>query len=80
MDAIKLNYKSKEQLHPLLSDLIKSASRTLGNQDFTGRSKLVNWLITLNNLKMDQLLTDSDSKSLLFDLQGAYTGFIDCLE
>lgn len=80
MDAVKLNYRTKEQLHPLLSDLVTSINRVLNGFEFEGRSKLINWLIKLNNLDINENLSDDESREFLFDLDSAYKGFYTKLE
>ncbi|CDK29781.1 unnamed protein product [Kuraishia capsulata CBS 1993] len=80
MDAVKLNYRTKDQLHPLLSDLVTSINKVLNGKEFDGRSKLINWLIKLNNLGINDQLTDDDCKQLLFDLDVGYKGFYTELE
>lgn len=87
MDALKLNYKTKSQLHPLLSDLVISLNDLVTKEndsskpmDFPGKSKLVNWLIKLNNLDESQELAQDDSDLFLDDLDSAYKGFYNSLE
>ncbi|ODV97696.1 hypothetical protein PACTADRAFT_37568 [Pachysolen tannophilus NRRL Y-2460] len=79
MDAVKLNYRTKDQLHPLLSDLVTCTNKVLKNGEFEGRSKIIQWLIKLNNLDINERLSDDDSKEFLFDLDNAYKGFYACL-
>lgn len=80
MDALKLNYKTKDQLHPLLSDLVVGLNDlvNLDNNEetleFHGKSKLVGWLIKLNNLG-DSELTEEEIAQFLDDLDIAYKGF-----
>src|ERR1700726_3561729 len=50
LDALKLGLLAKDQLHPLLSDVIQSANKVCDG-DFDGRAKIVQWLITLNQMK-----------------------------
>ncbi|KAI5952514.1 VPS28 [Candida jiufengensis] len=73
MDAIKLNYKTREQLHPLLSDLVVNLNEFNEDIEFTGKSKLINWLIKINNLEKE--LSQEDSDSFLNDLDIAYKGY-----
>lgn len=47
MDALKLNYKAKDQLHPLLSELMTSLNKVT-SQDFEGRGKIVQWYVDYN--------------------------------
>ena len=49
MDALRLNYNAKDQLHPLLSDVITAVNKVT-KEDFEGRGKIVQWLITLNQM------------------------------
>lgn len=87
MDALKLNYKTKAQLHPLLSDLVVSLNDlvlkdndTTTPIDFPGKSKLVGWLIKLNNLEENQELAQEEIDQFLDELDGAYKGFFNSLE
>lgn len=87
MDAVKLNYKTKDQLHPILSELIVSVNELVTKTheedgeddfkpiDFQGKSKLVNWLIRLNNLQNNEELRAEESEQFLADLDMAYKGF-----
>lgn len=81
MDALKLSYNTKDQLHPLLSELVinlNELSEENSKFDFQGKSKLVNWLIKLNNLQ-DELST-ADTEQFLDDLNVAYKNFYMTLE
>lgn len=89
MDALKLGYSSKLQLHPLLSALVISLNQLgtssgeleeLKNIEFSGKSKLVTWLIKLNNLGDSQQLTAEEREDFLSDLDQAYRGFYNSLE
>lgn len=77
MDAVKLSYKTKAQLHPLLSDLVVLLNELADTKDFTGKSRLVNWLIKLNNLELE--LDETEADQFLSDLDTAYKGFIESL-
>ncbi|ANZ77726.1 BA75_05080T0 [Komagataella pastoris] len=80
MDAIKLHYRTKEQLHPLFSDLIMSINKVLNNGEFDGKAKIVEWLIKLNGLGIDESISEQESKTLLFDLDNSYKGFYSKLD
>lgn len=89
MDALKLNYNTKEQLHPLLSDLVVSLNDLVTLNDsgdnngqaieFLGKSKLISWLIKLNNIE-NQELSQSEVDTFLNDLDTAYKNFYTSLE
>lgn len=78
MDAVKLNYKLKDQLHPLLSELVLSLNELNEGLEFNGKSKLINWLIKINNLTGE--LSQEEADSFLNDLDVAYKGFYTTLE
>ncbi|KAK6457269.1 vacuolar protein sorting-associated [Scheffersomyces xylosifermentans] len=83
MDAIKLNYRSKDQLHPLLSELVVNLNDLVENGnhkefDFQGKSKLITWLIKLNNLD-NQELSAEDADSFFEDLDSGYKAFYESL-
>jgi ESCRT-I complex subunit VPS28 len=74
LDAVKLGMLSKDQLHPLLSDVIQSVNRVT-DQDFDNRGKIVQWLITLNQMKASDELSEQQARELEMDIQQAYQGF-----
>jgi ESCRT-I complex subunit VPS28 len=45
MDALKLRLRAKDQLHPLLQDLVTGYARFKGSKDWEGRSKMVGWYV-----------------------------------
>ncbi|GAA5873612.1 hypothetical protein JCM3774_004990 [Rhodotorula dairenensis] len=51
MDALKLKLRAKDQLHPLLTDLMQSYARFSRSNEWQGRPKLLHWLIELNRMK-----------------------------
>jgi ESCRT-I complex subunit VPS28 len=63
MDALKLNYRSKDQLHPHLSDLMTSLNTSMP-REFEGRAKIVQWLITLNQMRAADELTEDQSRQV----------------
>jgi ESCRT-I complex subunit VPS28 len=63
MDALKLLYKSKDQLHPHLSNLMASLDKSMP-KDFEGRAKIVQWLITLNQMRAADELTDDQIRQV----------------
>ncbi|KAF5551714.1 vacuolar sorting-associated vps28 [Fusarium napiforme] len=74
LDAVKLGLLSKDQLHPLLSDVIQSVNRVT-DKDFENRGKIVQWLITLNQMRATDELSESQARELELDIQQAYQGF-----
>ena len=43
MDALKLRMRAKDQLHPILQELVTGYARFKGSKDWEGRSKMVAW-------------------------------------
>lgn len=74
LDSVKLGDVAKDQLHPLLADVIQSVNKVT-DQDFEGRGKIVQWLITLNQMKASDMLSEDQARELLLDMNGAYQGF-----
>ncbi|KAG7093588.1 hypothetical protein E1B28_007254 [Marasmius oreades] len=75
MDALKLNLRAKDQLHPLLQNLVTGYARFKGSNDSEARSRLVGWLITLNGMSASETITEEQSRQLSFDVEHAYSEF-----
>lgn len=45
MDALKLRLRAKDQLHPILQELVTGYARFKGSKDWEGRSKMVGWCV-----------------------------------
>lgn len=74
LDALRLGLLAKDQLHPLLSDVIQSVNKVT-DRDFENRGKIVQWLITLNNMKVEEELSKEQAWELEQDINSAYQGF-----
>lgn len=74
LDALKLGLLAKDQLHPLLSDVIQSVNKVT-NKDFEGRGKIVKWLIVLNQMKATEEVNEDQARELELDMNSAYQGF-----
>ena len=78
-DAVKMNILSKDILHPILVDIIQSVNKVT-DRDFENKGKIVQWLITLNQMRAAEELTSEQARDLQFDLNAAYDGFKAALE
>ncbi|KAF2859351.1 ESCRT-1 complex, Vps28 subunit [Piedraia hortae CBS 480.64] len=78
-DAISMNMLSKDTLHPILADIIQAVNKVT-SVDFEKKGKIVQWLITLNQMRAAEELTAEQARELSFDLHGAYDGFKKTLE
>ena len=74
LDALKLGLLAKDQLHPLLSDVIQSVNKVT-DRDFEGRAKIVQWLIVLNQMKATEEVSEEQARELELDMNSAYQGF-----
>ncbi|KAL8370515.1 hypothetical protein RB595_000745 [Gaeumannomyces hyphopodioides] len=74
LDALRLGLLAKDQLHPLLTDVIQSVNKVT-DRDFENRGKIVQWLITLNQMKATEELSDVQARELELDINSAYQGF-----
>lgn len=74
LDALKLNMVSKDALHPLLSEVIQSVNKVT-DVDFENRGKIIQWLITLNQMRATEELGEDQARELAFDIEQAYLGF-----
>ncbi|GAA5965813.1 hypothetical protein JCM8115_003013 [Rhodotorula mucilaginosa] len=73
MDALKLKLRAKDQLHPLLTELMQSYARFSRSNDWAGRPKILNWLIELNQLRgASDEISDEQARQMLFDIEHAY--------
>ncbi|KAL4880941.1 VPS28 protein-domain-containing protein [Aspergillus karnatakaensis] len=74
LDALKLNMFSKDALHPLLSEVIQSVNKVT-DMDFENRAKIIQWLITLNQMRATEELSEEQAREIAFDIEQAYQGF-----
>ncbi|TGO68752.1 hypothetical protein BOTNAR_0020g00240 [Botryotinia narcissicola] len=74
LDALKLGLLAKDQLHPLLSDVIQSVNKVT-DKDFEGRGKIVQWLIALNQMRATEEVNEDKARELELDMNSAYQGF-----
>jgi len=75
LDAIKIGMTSKEVLHPLLVEIIQAVNKVT-DVEFENKQKIVQWLITLNQMKRAaDNLTEEEATEFQFDMQQAYYGF-----
>jgi len=75
MDALKLNLRAKDQLHPFLTELMSGYSKFKGSVEWEGRAKILHWLIELNSMKASDEITEEQSRQMLFDIENAYNEF-----
>lgn len=78
-DAIRMQMLSKDTLHPILVEIIQAVNKVT-DRDFENKGKIVQWLITLNQMRAAEELSAEQARDLQFDLNAAYDGFKSTLE
>lgn len=74
LDAVKIGLVEKDTLHPLLVDIIQSVNKVT-DKDFDSKPKIVQWLITLNQMRAAEKLSEDQTREFQFDMEQAYYGF-----
>ncbi|KAF2668428.1 vacuolar protein sorting-associated protein 28 [Microthyrium microscopicum] len=74
LDALKIGMIEKDVLHPILVDIIQAVNR-FSDVDFENKGKIVQWLITLNQMRAADQLTPDQTREFSSDMTQAYTGF-----
>lgn len=73
-DAVRMNMLSKDTLHPILVETIQAVNKVT-DKDFENKGKIIQWLITLNQMRAAEELSAEQARELQFDLNAAYDGF-----
>jgi ESCRT-I complex subunit VPS28 len=74
LDAIKIGLVEKDTLHPLLVDIIQSVNKVT-DKDFDNKGKIIQWLITLNQMRASEKLNEEQMREFQFEMDQAYYGF-----
>ena len=77
MDTLKLNMAAKDQVSPILFDLIQSLYKVPQLPAyFTGRALLQRWFDQLEQMRASDRLHEDEVRQLLFDIESAYNTFM----
>ena len=74
MDSVKLGLVAKDQLAPMILDLMDSLNK-LQIKEFEGKSKIRDWIVTFNQMKAHENLDDDQARQLYYDVEQAYNQF-----
>lgn len=74
LDAIKIGMIEKDALHPLLVEVIHAVNKVT-DVEFENKGKIVQWLITLNQMRAADKLSEDEVRDLQFEMEQAYYGF-----
>lgn len=81
MDALKLDQRAVDDIHPLLSDIMSSITKVPDlPSSFSGLDKLREWLSTLNGMRAADEIDEDQARQLIFDLENIYSSFVDWLK
>ncbi|KAG7163643.1 Vacuolar protein sorting-associated protein 28-like [Homarus americanus] len=76
MDKLRLGINANDELQPDLKDLLENMTRlSLIAQDFEGRTKVKEWIGTLEGMTADETLSETQVRQMIFDLESAYNAF-----
>ncbi|XP_015116300.1 uncharacterized protein LOC107040645 [Diachasma alloeum] len=76
MDKLRLDIKAMDELHPDLRDLLDTMNRlSILPSDFDGKTRVSDWLQTLNSMSASDELSETQVRQLLFDLETSYNAF-----
>jgi ESCRT-I complex subunit VPS28 len=74
LDAIKIGMDEKDVLHPLLVDVVQSVNEVT-DVEFENKGKIIQWLIKLNQMRVQEKISQEEAREFHFDIQQAYYGF-----
>ncbi|KAJ1833537.1 Vacuolar protein-sorting-associated protein 28, partial [Coemansia sp. RSA 2706] len=81
MDALSMEMRSVDKLHPLLTDLLQSINAVpFIPADFKWKPTFRDWLIQLNQMKASDELDDGQARQLMFEVEQAYNEFKNMLD
>jgi ESCRT-I complex subunit VPS28 len=78
MDALRLSFRAKDELHPLLAAAITAVDSAAGGE-WEGRGEVVRWLIRLNQMRPGDEISVEEGREMLWDLEKAYNAFLEGL-
>ena len=58
MDGLRLRMRAKDQLHPMLQELVTGYARFKGSKDWEGRSRMVSWFVPQMTIEQPILILD----------------------
>jgi len=76
MDSLKLEMKCVDELHPGFSELLESLNKLPElPPDHVSKTKVQQWLVTLNSMKASDELPEDKIRQMSMDLEIAYNAF-----
>ncbi|KAF7261847.1 hypothetical protein EG68_00827 [Paragonimus skrjabini miyazakii] len=76
MDKLRLNMHAVDEVYPELKELFEIMSRlSILPSDFEGKDKMKAWIDKLDQMKASDVLSETDSRQLVFDVESSYNAF-----
>jgi len=75
MDVLRLNQTAVDEVQPVISSLLNSLNKAESVAPEFDKSKIQEWLVTLNKLRASEDLNDDQVRQLLLDLDTSYASF-----
>lgn len=77
MDTVKLDMRAKDQVAPVLGDLLLALCRVsrLPN-DFEGTKSVRKWLSRMDQMRASELLSEEETREFLYEIEAAYSTFL----
>lgn len=81
MDTLKLDMRAKDQVGPALGDLLLALCKVSRlPSDFEGIRCARKWLMRLDGMRASESLSDEETREILYELESAYSVFMQQLE
>ncbi|TPP66449.1 vacuolar protein sorting-associated protein 28 [Fasciola gigantica] len=76
MDKLRMDMHAVDQIYPDLKELYEIMSRlSILPSDFEGRDKVKCWIDKLDGMTASDVLSESESRQLVFDIESSYNAF-----
>lgn len=76
MDKLRLNIQAVDEIYPDMKELYDVMCRlSILPPDFEGKDKMKAWIDKLDQMKASDVLSETDSRQLVFDVESSYNAF-----
>ncbi|CAH8497039.1 unnamed protein product [Dicrocoelium dendriticum] len=76
MDKLRLNIQAVDEIYPDMKEFYDVMCRlSILPPDFEGKDKMKAWIDKLDQMKASDVLSETDSRQLVFDVESSYNAF-----
>ncbi|CEF96780.1 Vacuolar protein sorting-associated, VPS28 [Ostreococcus tauri] len=80
MDTVKLDMRAKDQVGPLLGDLLLALCRVSRlPSDFEGTKSVRRWLSRMDEMRASEAMDEEEARDFLYEIETAYSKFLAAL-